>query len=127
MGTETRLRVGYPRNCILIPGRGSRYISSSKYPQRFLKLSGFLFSGYQGCVKRPGRETHHLYPTSAEPKIECYSFPICTHGLHSAKFKSSFEMLRVNGSVLDFNLGVSADTMSSACIKWERLRFQSGC
>lgn len=106
VGTETGLRAGYPRNCILIPGRGSRYISSSNSSNRFLKLSGFLFGGYRGCVKRLGRETHRLYPTSAEFKIESYSFPIYLHGLHSDKFKSNFEMLRVNGS---------------------RHRFQSGC
>ena len=79
-------------------------MSSWKNPHRFLKLSGFLFTGYRGCVKRPGRETHRLYTytTSAELKIESYSFAICLHGLHSDKFKSNFENLRVNGNRLRF-------------------------
>jgi hypothetical protein len=77
-------------------------MSSWKTPRRFLKLSDFLFTGYQGCVKRPGRETHPLYTISAELKIESYSFAICFHGLHSDKCKPNFENLKVNGSRLRF-------------------------
>jgi hypothetical protein len=63
--------VKWPRTLGSIPGRRKRFFRSATASRPTLGPTRFLSNGYRGSftgIKRPGRESHYLSPSSSEFK-----------------------------------------------------------
>jgi hypothetical protein len=89
----TRLRAGCPRNRDTISGRYKRRLSCPKDSRPALGAHSVSYSvgircSFLGGPKRPGRETDHSRPFSAEISSGELSLlpPLYLHGVHRGKF-----------------------------------------
>jgi hypothetical protein len=91
VGKATRLQVGRPRNRVLIPGRGKRFITLTQRPDRLWFPASLIFNGKRGIVSGVKAAEAWSWPRTQSHKqvindrsytfSPLYAFMSCTQNL----------------------------------------------